>query len=113
MEYDESPQMTRSRPGVEQMFLYNGKTSTVIRRRKRHPLHGVDVTKFDEIKLSEESLSLVANLLMSLGIVENRDLSSAGKKQGGAKAQAEVDSESGDRPSISGKLSLANTVNAT
>ena len=52
-----------------------GTTRIISKRPKRHPLEGVDVTKFDEIKLSEESLLLVTNLLTTLGVVEDRNTS--------------------------------------
>jgi len=52
-----------------------GTTRIISKRPKRHPLEGVDVTKFDEIKLSEESLLLVTNLLTTLGVVEDRNAS--------------------------------------
>mmetsp|Transcript_31890 Transcript_31890/g.46733 ORF Transcript_31890/g.46733 Transcript_31890/m.46733 type:complete len:151 (-) Transcript_31890:145-597(-) len=39
-----------------------------MKTRKRHPLDGINIMKLDEITLSEESLSLLSQILMDLGL---------------------------------------------
>jgi len=39
-----------------------------MKTRNRHPLDGFGIMKLDEITLSEESLSLLSQILMDLGV---------------------------------------------
>ena len=39
--------------------------------RKRHALDGVDITKFDEVRLSEETVEYIMDLLTKLNVVES------------------------------------------
>ena len=62
-----------SSAGVSRSGAGTSATTRIISKRpKRHPLEGVDTSKFDEIRLSEESLRIVTNLLTTLGVVEDR-----------------------------------------
>jgi len=59
--------------GVSKSGAGTSATTRIISKRpRRHPLEGVDTSKFDEIRLSEESLRIVTNLLTTLGVVEDR-----------------------------------------
>ena len=58
--------------GVSKSGAGTSTTRIISKRPKRHPLEGVDTSKFDEIRLSEDSLRIVTRLLTTLGVVEDR-----------------------------------------
>ena len=52
-----------------------GTTPSVLTTRKSHPLDSVDVSKLDEIILSDDSIVLVTRLLQDLNVMESERLS--------------------------------------
>lgn len=67
-----------------------GSTSSSLMTRRRHPLDGVDISKLDEVILSDDSIMLVTRILQDLNVMDSKGPSRSTNMPGNDDACFEV-----------------------
>jgi hypothetical protein len=65
-----------------------GKSKSLVASKSKHPLAGLDKSKFDEVTLTDESIQLVTQLLTDLNVMEGHQSKSIVNADGDADANA-------------------------